>query len=65
MAVTLRCAERAEVPAVLGLWAASDAEPTHTDDLEAEVLFQEIGNLAGRAERWSAQHDASGHVESR
>ena len=33
MAVTLRCAERAEVPAVLGLWAASDAEPTHTDDL--------------------------------
>jgi ribosomal protein S18 acetylase RimI-like enzyme len=35
MAVTLRCAHRTELPAVLALWAASDAEPTHTDDLES------------------------------
>jgi ribosomal protein S18 acetylase RimI-like enzyme len=35
MAVTLRYARRAELPAVLGLWAASDAEPTHTDDVES------------------------------
>ena len=25
----------ADVPAVLGLWATSDAEPTHTDDVES------------------------------
>ena len=35
MAVTLRCADRAELPAVLGLWAASEAVPTHTDDIES------------------------------
>ena len=33
--VTLRCADRAELPAVLGLWAASEAVPTHTDDIES------------------------------
>ncbi len=35
MAATLRCAEMAELPAVLDLWAAGDAEPTHTDDIES------------------------------
>lgn len=35
MAVTLRFAQSADLPAVLGLWVASAAEPTHTDDLES------------------------------
>src|SRR3954453_1322794 len=33
MAVTLRPADVGELAAVLHLWRASDAEPTHTDDI--------------------------------
>lgn len=35
MAATLPCAEMAELPAVLDLWAAGDPEPTQTDDTES------------------------------
>ena len=33
MAITVRCADITDVPAVLDLWTASGAHPTHTDDV--------------------------------
>ena len=35
MEYIVRNAHRDELSSVLGLWAAAEAEPTHTDDLEA------------------------------
>ena len=35
MAIPIRLATEADLPATLALWRAADAEPTHTDDLES------------------------------
>jgi ribosomal protein S18 acetylase RimI-like enzyme len=35
VAWTLRAGQLADIEAVLRLWAASDAQPTHTDDVES------------------------------
>jgi ribosomal protein S18 acetylase RimI-like enzyme len=35
MELTFRPADRADLPAVLGLWRVADAEPTSTDDVES------------------------------